>query len=78
MGRYPDLVLDRRRWMARLIVPADVRSVIGQSVFKVSTGETDEHRTFRDVSTVALAAPGRPAPLASVKEPLNKPLLSKA
>ena len=44
MGRYPHLVLHRRRWMVRLIVPADVRPLIGQSVFKISTGETDEHR----------------------------------
>ena len=44
MGRYPHLVLHRRRWMVRLMVPADVRSVIGQTVFKISTGETDEHR----------------------------------
>ena len=30
--------------MVRLIVAADVRTVIGQSVFKIGTGETDEHR----------------------------------
>ena len=36
--------MHRRRWMVRLIVPADVRAVLGQSVYKVSTGETDEHR----------------------------------
>ena len=42
MGRYPHLVLHRRRWMVRLIVPIDVRPVIGQSIFKISTGETDE------------------------------------
>ena len=58
MGRYPHVVLHRRRWMVRLIVPADVRPVVGQSVYKVSTGETDEHRA------VAKAAPI----IASLKE----------
>ena len=28
-----------------MVVPADVRDIIGQSVFKVPTGHTDEHRT---------------------------------
>jgi integrase len=52
MGRYPHLVLHRRRWMVRLIVPADVRSIIGQSVFKIGTGETDEHRAVTKAGSI--------------------------
>ena len=55
MGRYPHLVLHRRRWMVRMIVPADVRSLLGQSMLKISTRETDEHRA------VAKAGPIMPA-----------------
>lgn len=43
-SRYPYLAKQRHRWFVRMIVPADVRDIIGQSVFKVPTGETDEHR----------------------------------
>jgi hypothetical protein len=42
--RYPYLVLHRHRWVVRMVVPIDVREVLGHAVFKVSTGETDEHR----------------------------------
>ena len=41
---YPYLAQQRRRWFVRMVVPADVRDVIGQSIFKVPTGHTDEHR----------------------------------
>jgi hypothetical protein len=34
-----------------MVVPADVRDIIGQSIFKVPTGHTDEHRA----ATVAAA-----------------------
>ena len=42
-SHYPYLLQQRRRWFVRMVVPADVRDVIGQSIFKVPTGHTDEH-----------------------------------
>src|SRR5947209_1287749 len=42
-SRYSHLIKQRHRWFVRLVVPADVRNVIGQSIFKVPTGCTDEH-----------------------------------
>lgn len=43
-SHYPHLLKQRRRWFVRMVVPVDVRDIIGQSVFKVPTGHTDEHR----------------------------------
>ena len=43
-SRYPYLLQQRRRWFVRMVVPPDVRDIIGQSIFKVPTGHTDEHR----------------------------------
>ncbi len=43
-SHYPYLLQQRRRWFVRMVVPADVREIIGRSVFKVPTGHTDEHR----------------------------------
>ena len=43
-SHYPHLLKQRRRWFVRMVVPADVRDIICQSVFKVPTGQTDEHR----------------------------------
>src|ERR1700710_483604 len=43
-SHYPYLLQQRRRWFVRMVVPADVRDVVGQSIFKVPTGHTDEHR----------------------------------
>jgi integrase len=43
-SRYPYLVQQRRRWFVRVVVPAELRTIVGQSVFKVPTGETDQHR----------------------------------
>ena len=42
-SRYPYLTKQRHRWFVRMIVPPDVRDIIGQSVFRVPTGQTDEH-----------------------------------
>jgi hypothetical protein len=41
---YPYLLQQRRGWFVRMVVPADVRDIIGQSIFKVPTGHTDQHR----------------------------------
>jgi integrase len=43
-SHYPYLLQQRRRWFVRMVVPADVRDIIGQSIFKVPTSHTDEHR----------------------------------
>jgi hypothetical protein len=44
LSRYPYLVQQRQRWFVRMVVPADVREIVGQAVFKVPTGHTDPHR----------------------------------
>src|SRR3954469_25589982 len=43
-SRYPYLVQQRQRWFVRMVVPPDVRDIIGQAVFKVPTGHGDPHR----------------------------------
>ncbi|HET7879631.1 MAG TPA: tyrosine-type recombinase/integrase [Acetobacteraceae bacterium] len=43
-ARYPYLIQQRRRWFVRLVVPPDVRDIVGQAIFKIATGETDQHR----------------------------------
>ena len=72
MGRYPHLVLHRRRWMVRLIVPADVRPVLGQSVYKISTGETDEHRAVVKAAPIIAGIKDRiRAARATLKKPIE-------
>ena len=75
MGRYPHLVLHRRRWMVRLIVPVDVRPVIGQSVYKISTGETDEHRAVAKAAPIIATLKER---IRIARASLKKPIESKA
>lgn len=43
-SRYPYLVQQRQCWFVRMVVPADVREIVGQAVFKVPTGHSDPHR----------------------------------
>jgi site-specific recombinase XerD len=43
-ARYPYLVQQRHRWFVRMVVPPDVRQIIGQAIFKVPTGHTDERQ----------------------------------
>jgi hypothetical protein len=50
-SRYPYLTKQRHRWFVRMVVPADVQNIIGKAVFKVATGDTDEHEA------VSAAAP---------------------
>ncbi len=50
-SRYPYLAKQRHRWFVRMVVPPDVRDIIGKAVFKVATGHTDEHKA------VSAAAP---------------------
>jgi integrase len=75
MGRYPHLILHRRRWMVRLIVPADVRSLIGQSVFKISTGETDEHRAVSKAGPIIAGLKER---MRTARATLKKPVETEA
>jgi hypothetical protein len=49
---YPYLLQQRRRWFVRMVVPADVRGIIGRSIFKVPTGHTDEHRAATVAATI--------------------------
>ena len=51
-SRYPYLTKQRHRWFVRMIVPPDVRDIIGQSVFKVPTGQTDEHRAAAAAASI--------------------------
>jgi integrase len=51
-SHYPYLLQQRRRWFVRMVVPADVRDIIGQSIFKVPTGHTDEHRAATVAATI--------------------------
>jgi integrase len=75
MGRYPHLILHRRRWMVRVIVPLDVRPVIGQSVFKISTGETDEHRAVVRAAPIIAALKER---IEQARTTLKKPVEARA
>ncbi len=75
MGRYPHLVLHRRRWMVRLIVPADVRPILGQSVFKISTGETDEHRAVGKAGPIIAGLKER---IRTARATLRKPVETQA
>lgn len=43
-SRYSYLIKQRPRWFVRIVVPPDVRDIIGQSIFKVPTGHSNEHR----------------------------------
>jgi hypothetical protein len=42
-----------------MIVPADARSPLGQSMFKVSTRETDEHRAAAKAGPIMAGIKGR-------------------
>ena len=75
MGRYPHLVLHRRRWMVRLIVPVDGRPFIGQSVYKISTGETDEHRAVVKAAPIIAGIKDR---IRAARATLKKPIETKA
>ena len=57
--------------MVRLIVPVDVRSLIGQSVFKISTGETDEHRAVAKAGPIIADLKGR---IRAARATLRKPI----
>ena len=61
--------------MVRLIVPVDVRSLIGQSVFKISTGETDEHRAVAKAGPIIADLKGR---IRAARATLRKPVEVKA
>src|SRR4051812_21609072 len=43
-AHYQHLVQRRLRWFVRIVVPADVRKVIGQTIFMKTTGCTDQHQ----------------------------------
>jgi integrase len=44
MQRYPFLMQQGHAWFVRMVVPPDVRHLIGKSIFKVATHERDIHR----------------------------------
>jgi hypothetical protein len=53
--RYPYLVQQRHRWFVRMVVPADARDIIGQAIFKVPTGHTDQHRAATAAGAIIAA-----------------------
>jgi integrase len=61
--------------MVRIIVPVDVRSLIGQSVFKVSTRQTDEHRAVAKAGPIIADLKGR---IRAARATLRKPVEVKA
>jgi hypothetical protein len=61
--------------MVRLIVPADVRPLLGQSVFKIRTGETDEHRAVAKAGPIIAALKYR---IGTARASLVKPIEAKA
>jgi len=75
VGRYPHLILHRRRWMVRMIIPADARPLLGQSVFKISTGETDEHRAVAKAAPIIAGLKDR---IRIARTTLRKPIETKA
>jgi integrase len=44
MQRYPHLMQQGHVWFVRMVVPPDVRGLIGKSIIKVATQERDIHR----------------------------------
>ena len=42
-SRYPYLMQQRRRWFVRMVVPVELRDIMGQAIFKVPTGHADPH-----------------------------------
>jgi integrase len=43
-AHYQHLVLRRLRWFVRIVVPADVRDIIGQTIFMKTTGCADQRQ----------------------------------
>jgi hypothetical protein len=40
---YPYLIQRRHRWFVRMVVPPDLRDIVGHAIFKAPTSETDQH-----------------------------------
>ena len=58
-----------------MIVPSDVRSIIGQSVYKISTGETDEHRAVVKAAPIITGIKDR---IRAARVTLKKPIEARA
>jgi len=58
-SRYPNLTKQRHRWFVRMVVPPDVRGIIGEAVFKVATGYTDEHKAIAAATPIIAGLQGR-------------------
>ena len=43
-SHYPYLIQQRHRWFVRMVVPPELRDIVGHAIFKIATGETDQHR----------------------------------
>jgi site-specific recombinase XerD len=50
-SHYPYLIQQRHRWFVRMVVPPEVRDIVGHAIFKIATGQSDQHRA------AAVAAP---------------------
>jgi hypothetical protein len=69
-SRYLYLLQQRRRWFVRMAVLADVRAIIGQSIFKVPNGQTDEHRAANVAAPIIAELPDR---IRTVREAGKRP-----
>src|SRR5262245_32366559 len=58
-SRYSYLIKQRHRWFVRMVVPADVRELVGQTIFKVPTGHTDEHKAATVAASIIADLQGR-------------------
>jgi site-specific recombinase XerD len=61
--------------MVRMVVPADVRPILGQSVYKISTGETDEHRAVAKAGPIIAALKAR---IRTARATLKQPIEAQA
>lgn len=52
LPKFPFMILEGKRWSARLDVPKDAREQIGQRVLKFSTGLTDPFQAYKKAEPV--------------------------
>ena len=58
-SHYPYLIQQRHRWFVRMVVPPDVRDIVGKAVVKIATGETDQHRAATIAAPIIADMPSR-------------------
>jgi hypothetical protein len=74
-AKYPYLIRHRRKWVVRMIVPADVRDLVGQGAFRISTGEESEHKAQIKAAPIIAALQFK---IQTARETLRPPVESHA